>query len=102
MANLRTKNLNFGGFYSVRFLTLRGGIPGSIGNYPEIIYIYNINIPLYIHIHIYIYIYVYIPLYIHMYIYIYRAFPGNLDSEIRSLRIVRMCTGRTDRFSTKV
>ena len=34
-ANLRTKILDFRGFASSIILILRGGIPMSIGNYPE-------------------------------------------------------------------
>ena len=38
MCNYRhfTKNLDFRAFGSVRFLILRGGTPGAIGNFPEI------------------------------------------------------------------
>ena len=34
MANLRTKILDFRGFYSSRILVLRGGIPGNAGTSP--------------------------------------------------------------------
>ena len=34
-ANTQTKNLDFKGFDSVRFLCLRGGITRSIGNFPK-------------------------------------------------------------------
>ena len=67
--NSRTNNLNFRGFDSSRFLTLRGGIARFIG------YIY-------ICMCVYIYIYIYVCVYIYIYIY---NFPRDLESTILSL-----------------